>query len=256
MERRLVTDAAQNSKKVREQKVTQALDFLEAGNSKRDVLDALSLMIERAGLRVGDSLPPEVQIAQKLGVGRSKVREALTAWQNMGIVTRNKKAGTRLASEVWTNSIHMPVTLKLEAESLLRTHAVRRPLEIETSRLAARFANSEQKREINRRVLELMRIYDAGGDWREADNHFHQALHDATENPLFGQLIRQIQHGFHEIYETPFGQPHLGQDSIPLHMGLADAIIAGDEEAAAQISDQIMTLVEQNIRHFMETYNG
>lgn len=251
-----MTDAAQNSKQDREQKVAQALDFLEAGNSKRDVLEALSLMIERAGMTIGDSLPPEVQIAKKLGVGRSKVREALTSWQNMGIVTRNKKAGTRLALEVWTNSIHMPVTLKLEAESLLRTHAVRRPLEIETSRLAARYANADQKREINRRMLELMRIYDAGEDWREADSYFHHAIHDATGNPLFGQLIRQIQHGFHEIYETPFGQPHLGQDSIPLHAGLADAIVAGDEEAAAKITDQIMTLVEQNIHHFMETYNG
>ncbi|MEH6835993.1 MULTISPECIES: FadR/GntR family transcriptional regulator [Falsihalocynthiibacter] len=252
----VLPDQTQQSKRDRAQQVAQALDLLEAGNSKRDVLDALSLMIERAGLGIGDSLPPEVQIAQKLGVGRAKVREALTAWQNMGIVTRNKKAGTRLAAEVWSNSIHMPVTLKLEAESLLRTHSVRRPLEIETSRLAARYANDEQKREIYRRVLELMRIYDAGGDWRAADYEFHRALHEASGNPLFGQLIRQIQQGFNEIYETPFGQPHLGQASIPLHLGLADAVIANDENAAARITDEIMNLVEQNVREIMETYNG
>lgn len=239
----------------RAQSVAQALEFLEPGNSKRDVLDALSLMIERAGLVVGDRLPPEVKIAEKLGVGRAKVREALTAWQNMGIVTRNKKAGTRLAAEVWSNAIHVPVTLKLEAESLLRTHSVRRPLEIETARLAARFATDQQKREIRARVLELMSVYEAGEDWRPADYRFHQSLHEASGNPLFGQLIEQIQHAFHEIYQTPFDQPHLGQDSIPLHLGLADAVIAGDEQASAKITEEIMELVEQNVRQVMETYN-
>ena len=105
-----------------------ALDVLKplkSGSSRRDVLEALSGMIESVGLRVGDRLPPEIEIAKRLGVSRAKVREALTAWQNMGIVVRNKKAGTRLAAEVFSNSIHLPVTLKLEVESLLRTHAVR-----------------------------------------------------------------------------------------------------------------------------------
>ncbi len=38
------------------------------------VLDAMAEMIERAGLEVGDRLPPEVAIASALGVGRSTIR--------------------------------------------------------------------------------------------------------------------------------------------------------------------------------------
>ncbi|MEM9512495.1 MAG: GntR family transcriptional regulator, partial [Cyanobacteria bacterium P01_E01_bin.48] len=114
-----------------------SLKELPSGSTSRDVLDALSAMIDAEGLKIGDRLPPEVEIARRLGIGRAKVREALTSWQNMGIVVRNKKAGTRLAAEVSINAIHLPLTLKLEAESLLRTHAVRRPLEIEAARLAA-----------------------------------------------------------------------------------------------------------------------
>ncbi|NVO58080.1 GntR family transcriptional regulator, partial [Rhodobacteraceae bacterium B1Z28] len=55
-------------------------------------------MIDAEGLKVGDRLPPEVEIARRLGIGRAKAREALTSWQSMGIVVRNKKAGTRLAA--------------------------------------------------------------------------------------------------------------------------------------------------------------
>ncbi|WP_262386704.1 HTH-type transcriptional repressor NanR [Roseobacter fucihabitans] len=231
------------------------LVHLNADGQKRDVLDALSLMIERAGLGIGDRLPPEVEIAKKLNVGRSKVREALIAWQNMGIVTRNKKAGTRLAAEVSSKSLHMPVTLKLEAESLLRTHAVRRPLEIEAVRLAARHVTAQQSKIILARSAELMAVYEAGENWRAADHRFHKAIHDACGNPLFEQLIRQIQDGFNAIYEAPFGQPHLGQATIPLHPGIADAIADGDEKQAVAIMGTIMDIVETEVRHMMGDQN-
>ncbi|MEW7009290.1 FadR/GntR family transcriptional regulator [Lentilitoribacter sp. EG35] len=234
---------------------TNALVHLESSDKNRDVLEALSLMIERAELGIGDRLPPEVDIAKKLNVGRSKVREALIAWQNMGIVTRNKKAGTRLAAEVSSKDIHLPVTLKLEAESLLRTHAVRRPLEIEAVRVAARNVTTQQSRVILARVAELMAAYEAGEDWRAADHRFHRAIHEASGNPLFEQLIRQIQEGFNAIYETPFGQPHLGLETIPLHPDLARAITERDGESAAEIMTKIMDMVEDDVREIMEGQN-
>ena len=233
----------------------EALPALPANSTSRDVLEALSQMIETQGLRIGDRLPPEVELARRLGIGRSKVREALTAWQNMGIVVRNKKAGTRLAAEVFANSIQLPMTVKLEAESLLRTHAVRRPLEIETVRLAAANVTEPQKRVIMARVSELFASYSANEDWRDADYRFHAALQDACGNPLFGQLIQQIQQAFKEVYEAPFGQAHLGQDSIPLHVPLAEAVVAGDADEAVRLMGDILDMVETEIRANMEVRN-
>ena len=37
-------------------------------------------------LKAGDSLPPETQLVETLGVGRSSVREAVKALQSLGIV--------------------------------------------------------------------------------------------------------------------------------------------------------------------------
>ncbi|WP_300064452.1 FadR/GntR family transcriptional regulator [uncultured Roseobacter sp.] len=225
---------------------------LPSGSSSRDVLRALSEAIETNNLSVGDRLPPEIEIARGLGISRAKVREALTSWQNMGIVTRNKKAGTRLATEVVSNAIHLPVTLKLEAESLLRTHAVRHPLEVESVRLAARNATEQDKRIIMARALELMAVHASGEDWRAADYRFHGALQNACGNPLFGQLIQQIQQGFNEVYEAPFGQPHLGEESIPMHLPLAEAVIEGDAESAGRNMETILDQVEGEIRKVME----
>jgi DNA-binding FadR family transcriptional regulator len=232
--------------------VGKSLTSLPSGSSGKDVLEALSRMIEANGLTIGDRLPPEIEIARRLCISRAKVREALTSWQNMGIVVRNKKAGTRLAAEVMSNSIHLPVTLKLEAESLLRTHAVRKPLEIETVRLAAEHASDQHKKMIMARAAELMSVYEAGEDWRPADYRLHGALQDACGNPLFGQLIQQIQQGFHEVYDAPFGRPHLGQASIPLHMPLAEAVVSGRAEQGAKIMEEILDMVEAEIRQVME----
>ena len=225
---------------------------LESGSSGRDVLNALSRMVERAKLGIGDRLPPEVELAARLGIGRAKVREALIAWQNLGIVTRNKKAGTVLAAEVSTNAIHMPLTVKLEAESLRRTHAVRRPLELEAVRLAARHVNDRQSRLIMARVAELIAVYEAGEDWRDADQRFHDALHEASGNPLFNQLIRQILKTFHEIYDAPFGEPQLGRETIPLHRDLADAIVARDEKTAVSVMTSILERLEDDISTVMK----
>lgn len=235
--------------------VGNSLKPLPPGSSSRDVLDALSGMIELEGLKVGDRLPPEIEIANQLGIGRAKVREALTSWQNMGIVVRNKKAGTRLAAEVSANTIHLPFTLKLEAESLLRTHAVRRPLEIEAARLAALNCSDAQRLLISARVAELIAVHSAGEDWRQADYRFHASLHEACGNPLFGQLIRQIQEAFNEVYEAPFGQPHLGQATIPMHTQLAEAVVAGRAEEAARIVGEIMDMVEAEVLEIMESQN-
>jgi GntR family transcriptional regulator, transcriptional repressor for pyruvate dehydrogenase complex len=217
-----------------------------------EVIDALVGMIEAADMKKGDRLPPENQLAKRLGVGRSTIREAMKAWQSMGIVTRNKGAGTILAAEVSSNSIHVPITLRLEAESLLRTHSVRRPLEIEVSRLAALNATVADRREIMRRMDVLSAIYEAGEDWRTADALFHEAIHKAAGNPLFGQLIHQIHRAFHDIYQAPFGEPQLGETSIPMHRDLAMAVVDGRPDDAVGVMTKIADLVEVEVRKRIE----
>ncbi|WP_420414091.1 FadR/GntR family transcriptional regulator [Roseibium sp.] len=224
---------------------------IKARTRDMEVIDALIGMIEAAGLKVGDQLPPENELAKRLGVGRSTIREAMKSWQSMGIVVRNKGAGTILAAEVSSNSIHVPLTLKLEAESLLRTHAVRRPLEIEASRLAALNASTSDKEAIGRLSERLLAVHASGGDWREADAHYHAAIHQASGNPLFGQLISQLQNAFHSIYDAPFGDVYLGESSIPVHAELTRAILAGNADEAARVMLEISGFVEDEVKAYI-----
>ncbi len=218
----------------------------------RDVIDDLVALVGQRGLRPGDRLPPEIELTKTLGVGRSKLREALAAWQRMGIVIRNKGAGTVLAAPITGRPLSLPLSVTLEAETLLRTLAVRRPLEVEAVRLAARDALRGDRDRIMARMLDLMVVFEAGEDWREADHAFHGAIHDATGNPLFGQLIKQLQRAFAEVYEAPFGMPQLGSETIPLHRPLAEAVASGDAVRGTELMGRIMDETEAAARTVIE----
>jgi DNA-binding FadR family transcriptional regulator len=227
---------------------TQLLRPLSNPTLDKSVINALILMIEQSNLSIGDRLPPEQTLASCLGVGRSTIREALKAWQSMGIVTRNKGAGTILAAEITSNSVHVPITLKLEAESLLRTNGVRRPLEVEAIRLACSNASEQQREHIRQRADVLLETHRKGEDWRAVDALFHSAIHEASGNPLFGQLIGRIHGVFQDIYKDPFGVPQLGEHSIPVHGDLANAVITGDTPRAVQHMLEISNMVDDEVR--------
>src|ERR1700761_7918123 len=100
-----------------------ALDFLERIDTKTRgvaVLDALADMIEGAGLQVGDRLPPEITLAEHLGVGRSTIREALNRWEGLGLIRRKRGAGTFLSAKVPSSKGLVPTMIRLEGEALLR----------------------------------------------------------------------------------------------------------------------------------------
>ena len=117
----------------------EPLNYLEPLESRTRgvaVLDALADMIDRAGLKIGDRLPPEVSLASALGVGRSTIREALNRWEGLGIIRRRRGDGTYLAARVQTSLGLVPTMVRLEGEALLRLIEVRRALENDVVRKA------------------------------------------------------------------------------------------------------------------------
>ena len=233
-------------REAKKRRLTQTGDS-RSSSRVQDILDALVEIIEASRLQSGDRLPSETELAQSLGVGRSTIREALMAWQRMGIVVRNKGAGTRLSADLSHRSMNFPLTVKVEAAGLMRTHQVRMPLEIEATRLACQHATDKDMRIINARCEELMAIFEAGENWHAADKRFHAAIHDASGNPLFGQLILQLHEAFEETYQEPFDQPQMADASIPLHRDLADAVMARNADQAETILRQILSIVEHEV---------
>lgn len=228
-----------------------ALDYLERIDTTTRgvaVLDALAEMIERAGLGVGDRLPPEVTLAARLGVGRSTIREALNRWEGLGLIRRKRGAGTFLAARVSSSRGLVPTMIRLEGEALLRLIEVRRALEVDVVGKAARNASATQRAEISRLCDALLVEVYARRPWRPADAAFHGAIYDASGNPMFGQILGRLDHALERSSESPFGRDEFGMESFPPHRVLADAIVARDPVAAVAAINHILDVVEGEIR--------
>ena len=212
------------------------------------VLEAMAEMIERAGLQVGDRLPPEVAIATALGVGRSTIREALNRWEGLGLIRRRRGDGTYLTARIGTSHGPLPMIVQLEGEAILRLLDMRRVIESGTVRRAATNATLTQRQEIARLCDSLLLVVAAGQPYRAADMAFHAAICDATGNPMFGQLLQRMDEAFERSAESPFTLPGFGLASFPPHRNLSDAIVTGDADAAETALNTIIDRVEAEIR--------
>jgi len=228
-----------------------ALSYLEPlENRTRNVavLDALAEMVERAGLKIGDRLPPEISLATSLGVGRSTIREALNRWEGLGIIRRRRGDGTYLAARVQTSRGLVPTMVRLEGEALLRLLEIRRTLENDVVRKATLHATANQRREISRLCDVLLADVNSGRPWRKADHAFHNAIYDASGNPMYGQILTNLDHALERGEISPFNRDAFGLGSFPIHRDLADAIVAEDADQAVAAINGILDSVEDEVR--------
>lgn len=232
-----------------------ALSYLEPLETRTRgvaVLDALAEMVERSGLTIGDRLPPEVSLAATLGVGRSTIREALNRWEGLGIIRRRRGDGTYLSARVQTSRGLVPTMVRLEGEALLRLMEIRRTLENDVVRKATLNATDQQRKDIGRLCDLLLMEVDAGRPWRKADHAFHGAIYDASGNPMYGQLLMNLDHALERGGASPFSADAFGLASFPLHRDLADAIVASDPDAAVRAINRILDSVEGEVRAIIE----
>ena len=216
------------------------------------VLDALAQMIEHAGLQIGDRLPPEISLAEQLGVGRSTIREALNRWEGLGIIRRRQGDGTYLCARVQTSKGPVPTMIRLEGEALLRLIEVRRALETAVVRQAAQHATPKQRTDIAALCDKLLTEVNAGRPWRRADAAFHGAIYDASGNPMFGQILQRLEEALERSTESPFGNDAFGLRSFPLHQPLSDAIVAADPDQAATAINAILDNVQAEIETLID----
>jgi GntR family transcriptional repressor for pyruvate dehydrogenase complex len=162
------------------------------------VVDKITNSIINGELSDGELLPPESQLCEIFGVSRSILREAIKALVSKGLVEVKQGHGTfvRLPKiEVPEEAIrNFLMTNKL---SLLQLMEIRTPIEVEVARLAAE-RREEKHLNIMERSFQIMNDDSNSVEvYADADESFHKAIIDASNNPLFGIMIRSIMGNLH-----------------------------------------------------------
>jgi GntR family transcriptional repressor for pyruvate dehydrogenase complex len=204
------------------------------------VFEQVAVQIEQrilnGELRSGDRLPTERELAEQFHVSRTAVREALKTLAQKGLVEMRPGRGTIVidgAYEALQHSLGLVMKLKLgEVGGSDNLVEVREILEVEIAGLAASRAG-EKEIATMREAVEKMdeSLQDADG-YIAADNRFHEALAQATQNKLILILVNSIVNLLSEQRKQIFGVEGGPQRGQIHHKRILESVIRHDPEAA------------------------
>jgi GntR family transcriptional regulator, transcriptional repressor for pyruvate dehydrogenase complex len=182
---------------------------------------------------VGSRLPAETELAQRLEVGRSTVREAVRALVHAGLLETRQGSGTYVRSV--TPEAGWEPTLRRAA--VLDAYEVRQALEVQAARLAAVRRTPADLLELRERLAEREQARARGQDasFVEADLAFHRSVIAAAHNPLLAEMFDSFGTVLKEALAAVISDSEIANLSAdPMHARLAEAIEAGDVAAAEQ----------------------
>ncbi len=186
--------------------------------------------IEEAGLVPGQQLPSERELATRLGVSRTSVRQALVALEVQGVVGRRHGGGTFLVSPDRDDTV---AALRKRRQRLPDVLEAREALEVKIAELAAARRTDSDLAAITRALDRMADDIAAGGYGVQGDARFHAAVATAAHNQLLVDIMAHLSDLISETRIESLTQPGRPPRSLESHRRIADAIAARDGRKAA-----------------------
>ncbi|XVQ10466.1 FadR/GntR family transcriptional regulator [Spirillospora sp. CA-255316] len=183
-----------------------------------------------AGLKRGDRLPSERELAERLGVSRASIKQAIVVLEVQGLVEIRHGGGTFLRQDSLSAE---PVAVLVERRRRLPDVLdAREALEIKLAELAALRRTEDDLTAIDA-ALETMRAeVESGRLGEEGDRRFHAAVTAAAHSGLLAEFMREIADQIAESRHESLQQPDRPARSLAQHTRIADAIRARQPDAA------------------------
>lgn len=195
------------------------------------VLERLRAYVVDAKLGPGDRLPAERDLAQRLGVSRASVKQAIVVLEVQGFVDVRHGGGTYLVrASLDPEPVEQLVERRRRLPDVLEA---REAMEAKLAELAAD-RRTDEDLDAMTAALDLMREEIAtGAPGIEGDRLFHAAVTAAARSSLLEEFMRIIADQIAESRDESLRQPGRPARSLAQHQRILDAIRAGDPKAAA-----------------------
>jgi GntR family transcriptional regulator, transcriptional repressor for pyruvate dehydrogenase complex len=198
------------------------------------IVQQIEESILKGTLKPGDQLPAERELAQRFGVSRTAVREAVKALREKGLVEAYSGRGTFITngtSQAMRQSLDLMMKVG-QQDGLAYLAEMRAILEPEIAALAATRIEEQHIAAMRDAFNVMDRCREDPVAYIEADLDFHLALAEAAANPLILSLIDSIVALLREQRMRIFyveGGPERGQYH---HKRILDAIEQHNAEKA------------------------
>jgi DNA-binding FadR family transcriptional regulator len=212
----------------------------------RQIAKHLRDLIDSGEYPIGGRLPSERELADRLQVSRTSVREALIALEVEGLIRINVGSGIYVLGTSALRSTKPSGESSIEGPFEI-LHA-REVLEPSVAAEAAILAGCEHVGTLDR-ILAQMEKSGGSDKWISLDREFHVAIAASLSNGMLarfiGQLFDQRMNPYFRRLASYFEDASTWSQALAEHRVIRDAIAAGDPEAARQAMRQHLKLSQQ-----------
>ncbi len=213
--------------------------------------DELMKYILQEPIKPGQKIPNEFELAEKFGVGRSTIREAVKGLVSRGILEVRRGAGTYVIN---TNTIEDdPLGLsKIEDKYKLALDLfeVRLMIEPEIAALASENATEAEMKRLKQLCDETEQLYRGGHNHVSKDIEFHTCIARCSKNQVVETLIPVINTAVYTFANLTHRL--LKEETIETHRAITDAILKRDSVGARCAMTMHMTYNRQTIIRLLE----
>jgi GntR family transcriptional regulator, transcriptional repressor for pyruvate dehydrogenase complex len=213
-------------------------------------IDRIKQMIVSGELGPGDRLPREAELAERLGLSRNSLREAVTALALVRVLDVRRGDGTyvtSLAPDLLLGTFALAVDLHPDG-SLLEFFELRRILEpAATAKAALLMSRSEVDR--LRRSLDDLGPEPSLEELLAADLEFHRLIAEGGRNRAVSSILDSLRRPTYRarIWRGR-SQPDAIRQTLAEHRAILDAIAARDPDLARSCATVHVAGVERWLR--------
>ena len=178
------------------------------------ILEAIDTGIYRPGDRLVES-----ELAERFGVSRTPIREALQRLETQSLLTRDGRS---------------LIVASLDHNQLSELYVVRAELEGLAARLAARHATAEEARVLRDMVEADQALLGNPKGLARANRRFHKQIHLASHNRYLVQQLDLVHRSMALMATTSLAAEGRGEVALAEHSAIVTAIANRDEMAAYQ----------------------
>ncbi|MDQ1000688.1 GntR family transcriptional repressor for pyruvate dehydrogenase complex [Neobacillus niacini] len=223
-----------------------------------EVAETLHEMIRTGQLKPGDRLDSVQQLSENFQVGRSAIREALSALKAMGLVEMKQGEGTFVKGfEAKQITFPLSTAILMNKEDVAHLLEVRKIIETGAAIAAARNRDASDLQAMSQALKEMKQVKGDEELGEKADYTFHQALSAASQNPLLSKLLEHVSGLMVETMKETrrlwlFSKQTSIEKLYEEHLAIYNAIEEQNEEKARQAMLLHLENVEEILRKYFE----
>ena len=176
------------------------------------ILEAIDQGVYKPGHRLVEN-----ELAERFGVSRTPVREALQRLETQSLLTRDGRS---------------LIVASLDHNQMAELYAVRAELEGLAAQLAARHATDEEMRVLRDMVEEDRALVDDPTMLAQANRRFHRQIHLASHNRFLVQQLNLVHQSMALLATTSLAAEGRSSKALDEHEQIVVAIERRDEDAA------------------------